>query len=102
MASTATREAAHRREATPIADRAFAILREEAVRARKDSDGFAQGMFDIGRESRLQFVEMSEKDPVAFAIGCRAAPRLVQEHRQGFKPIRDLFPDRMRDIDEWK
>jgi hypothetical protein len=89
-------------EATPIADRTFAILREEAARAGKNSDYFARSMFDIGRETRARFMDIAEKDSHAFTTGCRGVPRLVQEHRQGFRPIPDLFPDQMREIDEWK
>jgi hypothetical protein len=102
VAAYADAFSASSQETTPIADRAFAILREEAARAGTSADHFARSMFDIGRETRARFMEMAEKDPIAFTIGCRAVPRLVQERRQGFKPIPELFPDQMRTIDEWK
>ena len=89
-------------EATPIADRAFMILHEESMRAKKTSDGFARRMFDVGRAARKQLMDNAEKNSMAFTIGCRLAPPAMREHAEGFKPIRNQFPDHMRAIDEWK
>ncbi len=89
-------------EATPIADRAFAILHEESVRAGKSSDGFSRRMFDVGRDARKQLMDNAEKNSMAFTIGCREVPQMMREHAEGFKPIRNQFPDHMRAIDDWK
>ena len=89
-------------EATPIADRTFAILHEESARAKETSDNFSRRMFDVGRAARKQLMDNAEKNSMAFTVGCRMAPPAMREHAEGFKPIRNQFPDHMRAIDEWK
>ena len=90
------------KEATPVADRAYGILREEFSRAGRSADNFADAMFEIGRGVRSQFMDMAEKDETAFALGCRGVPRMIRDHSYGFKPLEQLFPDQMRDVNEWR
>ena len=89
-------------EATPIADRTFAILHEESARAKESSDSFSRRMFDIGRLARKQLMDNAEKNSMAFTIGCREVPPAMREHAEGYRPIRSQFPEHMRAIDQWK
>ncbi|MFZ0694259.1 MAG: hypothetical protein WAN51_08940 [Alphaproteobacteria bacterium] len=89
-------------DATPIADRAFAILHDESARAKETSDSFSRRMFDVGRDARKELMDNAEKNSIAFTIGCRMAPPAMREHAEGFKPIRNQFPDHMQAIDAWK
>ena len=89
-------------EATPIADRVFAILHEESARAKESSDSFSRRMFSVGRDALQQLMDNARKNEMAFTIGCRLVPTAMREHAEGYKPIRTQFPDHMRAIDEWK
>jgi len=89
-------------DATPIADRTFAILHEESARAKESSDSFSRRMFDIGRQARRLLMDNAAKNSMAFTIGCREVPPAMREHAEGFRPIRSQFPEQMRVIDAGK
>ena len=89
-------------EVAPTTDRVDAILRTEATRAGQKSAYYILQATARGRTATSNAAKDIKSDPATYLIVCRGLPTLKRQHLVMFRPLREIMPIQMADLDNWK
>ena len=89
-------------EIAQTTDRVDTILRQEATRAGQKSAFYILQATARGHSATSNAAKDMKSDPATYLIVCRGLPTLKRQHLVMFRPLREIMPIQMADLDNWK